>query len=524
MHEGGLNLAVAPALDGAARDHQAGTSASGRAHIIDARWVALAMLAFAAVWLLHLDYTSLVPPTDDLEQLTWSRSLEWGYYKHPPLPTWLLWVPLKLFGWSAWTVYVAGAATTLCALAIYWRLLAGVRGEAYALIALMAAACITYYNGRLYYYNHNVVLLLASTACAALCWQAFKTRRRRWWAALGLAIGLGALAKYQIAVTVACVAAFVIHQRAWRDAVHRQGMWIAGAVALAVFAPHALWLRSHDLAPIHYAVGSSLGAQFGVARRIGESLHWLADQAFNRALPALLLLAVGAWLAKHHRAQRLSSPPRRDVNIRGDAARALLLSWGVVPLLFMPSVGLALGADLQLHWGTPFLLFAVPALMELTPRMSWRSVDVRLLVGPFLLIQVLLLALSHLTSLRGPQALHDMHWRNFDARSVAEAIGPPARARLGGPIHILSGPAAVAGAIALQWPEKPLVLVDGRLDRSPWVNAAQIAACGLVEMGRTEHLTNGNVIGSSLPGWSWRIAAPQSDPPGACAQSQSHSP
>src|SRR5256885_10565865 len=24
---------------------------------------------------------------DNLEQLTWVHSLEWGYYKHPPLPT-----------------------------------------------------------------------------------------------------------------------------------------------------------------------------------------------------------------------------------------------------------------------------------------------------------------------------------------------------------------------------------------------------------------------------------------------------
>jgi hypothetical protein len=189
-----------------------------------------------------------------------------------------------------------------------------------------------------------------------------------------------------------------------------------------------------------------------------------------------------------------------------------------VPLLFMPSVGLALGADLQLHWGTPFLLFAVPALMELMPRVSWRSVDVRLLVGPFLLIQALLLALSYLTSLRGPQALHDSHWRNFDPRSVAEAIGPPARARLGGPIDVLSGPAAVAGAIALQWPEKPLVLIDGRLDRSPWLSAEQVAACGLVEVGLTEQLELGTTIGPSLPGWSWRAIAPRSDPPSVCAQ------
>ena len=55
--------------------------------------------------------------------------------------------------------------------------------------------CITYYNGRLRYYNHNVVLMLAVVASAWCCWQAFDTKRLHWWLALGIAMGLGALAK-----------------------------------------------------------------------------------------------------------------------------------------------------------------------------------------------------------------------------------------------------------------------------------------------------------------------------------------
>ena len=68
------------------------------------------LLLFGAVWLAHLSYTSLSPPTDNIEQLTWVGALEGGYYKHPPLPTWLFWVPVQLFGVTAWTSYVVGAA------------------------------------------------------------------------------------------------------------------------------------------------------------------------------------------------------------------------------------------------------------------------------------------------------------------------------------------------------------------------------------------------------------------------------
>ena len=62
------------------------------------RLVVIGMLIFAAVWLLHLAATSLSAPVDNIEQLTWVRSLQWGYYKHPPLPTWLLWLPVQLLG------------------------------------------------------------------------------------------------------------------------------------------------------------------------------------------------------------------------------------------------------------------------------------------------------------------------------------------------------------------------------------------------------------------------------------------
>ena len=199
--------------------------------------ITLGLLVFAAVWLSHLAYTSLSPPVDDIEQLTWVRSLEWGYYKHPPLPTWLMWLPVWLFGLSRWTAYIAGAACTLSALGLMWSLLARLRGTRYAAVALLAALCITYYNGRLYYYNHNIVLMLLSAASANLCWQAFATRQRRWWVGLGLAIGCGALSKYQIAVTIVCVLAFAWHQRAWRHPVHRLGMLLACLIALLLFAP-----------------------------------------------------------------------------------------------------------------------------------------------------------------------------------------------------------------------------------------------------------------------------------------------
>jgi 4-amino-4-deoxy-L-arabinose transferase-like glycosyltransferase len=479
--------------------------------------VALGLLFFAAVWLSHLAYTSLSPPVDNIEQLTWVRSLEWGYYKHPPLPTWLLWLPVRLFGLSRWTAYVAGAVCTLGALGLMWHLLARLRGTTHAAIALLAALCITYYNGRLDYYNHNTVLMLLSAASATLCWQAFATRQRRWWIGLGMAIGFGALSKYQIAVTAACVVAFALHQRAWRDPVHRLGLLLAALIALLLFAPHVAWLRTHDFGPIRYAVSTSLGAHFGPTTRIAESLHWLVDQVFNRALPALLLLAATSFraLPKRWRSDHADTSSAAAHAQGSGSARAFLLIWGLTPLVFMPLVGIFFGAYLQLHWGTPFLLWAVPAVMELTARERWGQANLRKVLAAFVLIQALLLAVSHLTSPRGPLALRDRHWRTFDSSELAQHIADSARQQLGGPVRIVLGEAALAGSLALKLPELPLVLIDGRFDHSPWVTRGLLRACGALQIGHRSELPSGSMVDPAFPDLAWRVIQPANSAP-AC--------
>ena len=468
------------------------------------------MLLFGVVWLALLAHISLSPPMDNIEQLTWVHSLEGGYYKHPPLPTWLFALPVRLFGATAWTSYLAGAVCTLGSMALMWRLLARLRGSRYATVALLAALCITYYNGRLNYYNHNVVLMLFSAASAWLCWQAYRTRQSRWWVALGLALGLGALAKYQIAVVGTCVLVFWLQQRGWREPAHREGLLLATLVALMVFSPHLAWLRTHDFGPIRYATESSLGAHFTWPHRWIGSVHWLIDQLFNRALPAWLLLGLGAWRLRRHGLVTDSSYPR-TANEDGESSRALLLAWGLVPLFFMPAVGILFGADLQLHWGTPFLLFAVPAAMELTSAsVAWGDIRQRTFFLWFAVLQGLLLLVTVLTAPNGLTALNAQQWAAFDSAALAQSIDAPARAALGGRICVVAGPAAVAGALALRLVDHPLVLIDGRLDRSPWVDPQLLDRCGRLDLREGAPRADWIAVGAQFPRLSWRVEQPKS--------------
>lgn len=461
--------------------------------------MAALLLAFAAIWLTLLGLLGLSPPIDDIEQLTWVRSLEWGYYKHPPLPTWLLWLPVRLFGLSAWTTYILGAACTLGAVGIVWHLLVELRGRSYAALAVMAALCVTYYNRQLDFYNHEVVLLLLSAASAALCWRAVATGRLRWWIGLGLVLGLGSLSKYQVVVTIACVLAFAAQQRAWRSETHRRGAALAALTALVMFSPHAAWLVTHRFQPVQYAMASSLGVGLSAFARTTHALHWLVDQLLNRALPALLLLGFVAVRARGRRVNRPAADP-------ADGSRALLLIWGGVPLLFMPMMALVFGAELPMHWGAPYLLFAVPAVMELTRGDRWEWVRMPDVVKGFVALQVLLLVVTFVTSPRGPLAWRSPTWRNFDSAALAREIGDRARTELGGPIRVVVGDAGTAGALAVALPEHPLVLIDGRFDRSPWVSMDLICSHGVLQIDH--ELDGGRPVGAGFSGLEWRVLRP----------------
>jgi 4-amino-4-deoxy-L-arabinose transferase-like glycosyltransferase len=383
------------------------------------------------------------------------------------------------------------------------------RGGNYALIALLAASCTTYLNWGLSIYNHNSVLQLVSTLCALSAWAAIVERRTAGWVAVGIAFGLGALTKYQIVVTVISLLLFFVLQGGLRDARQRSGLLLAALIALAMFSPHLAWLRGHDFAPIAYATESALNIGLHPLARVEVAAKWVVDQLFNRSLPAWLLLGYAVWRLPTPLSRNLTESAVPGEKARSAAARSLILAWGLVPLAFMPLTCLVSGADLPLHWGATFMIFLVPAAMELAPASVWDSVPSRRLLAPFGAIQGVLLFGFLMTSAIGPASLHRGRWRDVDFRSIAAAIEGPARAALGGPIRIVSGRTDVAGAIALNLPEQPWVLVDGRADRSPWIPPGAVEENGAIEVGPSAELPAGTPFGAKYPDWSWQIRPPE---------------
>ena len=86
-------------------------------------WATLAYLVFhALIWTLLPALSHRAPPWDNIEQLVWTQSLEWGYYKHPPAPTWWMYFWTQLLGRSLWVTYFAAQLSVVLMLACIWRI------------------------------------------------------------------------------------------------------------------------------------------------------------------------------------------------------------------------------------------------------------------------------------------------------------------------------------------------------------------------------------------------------------------
>ncbi|MEG2047737.1 MAG: glycosyltransferase family 39 protein [Comamonas sp.] len=480
------------------------TAAQRESLVLSGRAVAALLVIYGVIWLGIHWLTALAAPGDNVEQLIWIRSLELGYFKHPPMPTWITAAAAAVVGPTIGLTYVLGGVVTLGSLAIFWRLLCGMRGKAYATVALLAALCITFYCGRLYYYNHNVVMMLWISIAVALTWHVTLKPSLAGWALLGVVSGLAMLSKYQYVLALAVIGLWWLRIGAWRNPVHLKGTVLAAVVGLLVLSPHLYWLTTHDWMPMRYADRTSLGVHLNAAQRSDMTWKFGVDWIFNRCMPAWILLGVALWWGR--RAAK-GEPAKAEVSASDQdrMIKEFWWLWGSVPLISILVLGLATGSILHLQWGTAFMFLCVPAAMELvrSPASWGNPARVRAAWVTFFVLQALLLVQFWLSSPMGLSGYKTSHQNHIPVEKIVEGLAPAAHKAMGGPIDIIIGPQALAGRISMELPERPRVFVERNLQYSPWIHADELPKARIIEvMVAPDPLPEGLTRAYGM--WAWR--------------------
>lgn len=422
------------------------------------------------LWGLAFGLSYKAPEIDSAEQFVWAFSLENGYWKHPPLPSWIMHVLLQVFGPSVTLPFIATQASIVIALALTWRLGCEFLSPARSLIAVALTSLVTYHNMGGDCFNHNTALLPFQAATVLLFY--LSTRRGAWhlWALTGLFAGLSMLVKYVAMLPLAGLLLYFVLDRS----LHQRRQWLGLLLAAGVFAlvvlPHALWLTSTNFMPFHYAQAVAR-AQPGVLATLGG----LADFSFTQ-LQRVLPFLVGLWFVF---ARRRGSAPADAAALPTIAAGDRLFVWvaAPAPLVGAILIGLFSQTELQSRWGTnAFLLSGILAMVIL------RRADTALTLRRTLTaVAVTHLVLSLGMTLAKTALADQLHMRtraNFPGAVMAQQARDTWAAHTKVPLRLVVSDIWLGGNIVANSAQRVAVLIDGHHFKSPWVKDGAVADCG----------------------------------------------
>ncbi len=451
------------------------------------RWpgVLLFVLAVVLAWSAAPALLQTVPHADNVEQLSWAHRLQWGYVKHPPLPTALLWTASALFGPSAYLTYVLAMGCVGLCLVLTWRCARVLLDEDAAVLALLLTSADYYLMGRGSFLNHNTVMLpfVAASAWAVLSLvrSAPDARQWHWWLLLGLAQALGLLTKYQMAIVIAANAAALLACYRWRGPGSAPLPRLAGRLLLAVLAtllpllPHLEWLRQHAYSSFAYA-GQNLLADLPPLDRVRHTAGFVAQQ-LGRLAPAVVALALARLLQ--------ARAPAPVAAIAGPAAaeasrlRRALLLLALVPGAIVLALALLGGVAPQNHWGaSATLLLPLLAVVLLRPAMRPRAGPA---LAAVLAVHALALTWNAVAAARAPEFHH-----RFAAQPLAALAQEYWEQHVAGTVQVVAGPDWEAGALSLELPSHPAVLASGDRRQAPWISDAQLEDCGALLLWRPQ--------------------------------------
>ncbi len=182
---------------------------------------------------------------DELYYIACGKHLDWGYVDHPPLVALIAWAARHVAGdsWIVLRIVSALALTgTVLLVGDTARTMGG--GRWAGLMAQLLAAVAPIYLSLFSIYSMNAFDVLIWAGLARIASAALAGGSPRLWVAFGALAGIGLENKVDVVMLGAGLGLGIVISRRF-DILRERWIWIGGAVAALLFAPHILWQVAH---------------------------------------------------------------------------------------------------------------------------------------------------------------------------------------------------------------------------------------------------------------------------------------
>jgi 4-amino-4-deoxy-L-arabinose transferase-like glycosyltransferase len=301
---------------------------------------------------------------DEAQYWLWSRQLDFGYFTKPPLIAWI--IRATTVGGDAEPLVRLSSPILHAAAGLFvFRAARRLYDGRVALFALLVYALMPAVQLGAFVVSTDTPLV-ACLAAALWAYVALQTAEGRGKllsaAALGLALGLGFLAKYAALYAIAGLGLHLALSRSGRKGWTRAAAAVAIGVFVVTIAPNLVWNATHGMAAVgHLAREAAWGQRAGGLLRAAEFFG--SQFGVFGPIPFAALLGGGIWLAARRRLEprdglllAWAAPAFLSVLVQAFVAGAKA-NWAAAG--FAP--GSILVAVWMLRWGRPKLLIAALA-------------------------------------------------------------------------------------------------------------------------------------------------------------------
>jgi 4-amino-4-deoxy-L-arabinose transferase-like glycosyltransferase len=320
------------------------------------------LASITVVRLVGLGISSVDLNFDEAQYWDWSRELAWGYFSKPPLIAWIVAAARHVCGEgeacirAPAPVLYLGTSVIVYALA---RQLYDAQVAFFAALSVALAAGVAF-SARII---STDVPLLFFWALALLAYCKLLAGDRVWAIVLGIALGVGLLAKYAMIYFLIGMAL-----AAWLDAdarriLRRPELWAALAGAALIVMPNAIWNVENGFVSITHITDSV--EERGVGLNPLFAVEFIAAQ-FAVLGPVVFVVLMGAIC-------RVASA---DMN----RADRLMLAFAIAPLALMTAT--AFITRVNPNWAAPAFVSAIVVVSSvLVRREAWEWLALSLAIG-----------------------------------------------------------------------------------------------------------------------------------------------